>query len=98
MKTDFNPVYPVYYEVFTSEQEKAFSKVFYFGNGTEVEEAKGKITGLEKNESAEEYLIFDSGQQVRIDRIITVNGIPGPAYDEYDAFALACLNCNVGME
>jgi len=48
MKTEFSPVYPVYYEVFSEEQEKEFSKVFYFGNGTEVEEAKGKITSLVK--------------------------------------------------
>ncbi len=24
-----------------------------------------------------------------------IKGKPGPAYDEYDAFALACLDCNV---
>jgi hypothetical protein len=53
---------------------------------------------LIKKEAFEEYLVFDSGDEVRIDRIITINGIPGPAYDEYDAFALACLNCNVGAD
>jgi hypothetical protein len=95
MKPTFSPVYPVYYEVIDSAQEKDFSTVFYFGNGTEVEEAKGKITGLVNREAHEEFLAFDSGQEVRIDRIITINGIPGPAYDEYDAYALACLNCNV---
>lgn len=98
MRTDFSPVHPDYYEVFSTEQEKKYSKVFYFGNGTEVEEAKGKITGLVTREAHEEYLVFDSGDEARIDRIITINGIPGPAYDEYDAFALACLNCNVGAE
>ena len=60
-----------------------------------MEEAKGEITGLIKKEAFEEYLTFDSGDEVRIDQIITINGIAGPAYDEYDAFALACLNCNV---
>ena len=90
MKTDFSPVFPVYYEVFSEEKEKEFSKVFYFGNGTEVEEAKGKIVGLIKKGSIEEYLGFDSGDEVRIDRIISINGKPGPAYDEYDAFR-SCL-------
>ena len=98
MKTDYSPVYPVYYEVFSEEQQKEFSKVFYFGKGAEVEEAKGKITGLIKNGSIDEYLVFDSGDEARIDRIITINGKPGPAYDEYDAYALACLNCNTGAE
>lgn len=98
MKTDFSPVFPVYYEVFATEQEKEFSKVFYFGKGSDVEEAKGKITGLVKKEAFEEYLVFDTGEEVRIDRIITVNGIPGPAYDEYDRYALACLDCSAGMD
>ena len=98
MKTDFSPVFPVYYEVFSAEQNKKFSKVFYFGNGSDVEEAQGKITGLVKKEGFEEYLVFDTGVEVRIDRIITVNGIPDPAYDEYDRYALACLDCSAGME
>ena len=95
MKTDFNPVYPIYYEIFADEQEKSFSKVFYFGKDTEIEEAKGKISGLLTKESKEQYLVFSSGEEVRIDRIISINGIPGPAYDEYDAFSLACLDCNI---
>lgn len=96
MKTDFTPVHPVYYEVFSEEQDKSFCKVYYFGIGTNVEEAKGKITKLVKKGSIEEYLVFDTGDEVRIDRIISLNGKPGPAYDEYDAYSLACLDCNVG--
>ncbi len=95
IKTDFTPVPPDYFDIFSEEQKKEVSKVFYFGKGSELEEAAGKITGLENKGNFEEYMIFDSGDKVRIDRIITINGIPGPAYDEYDAYALACLNCNV---
>ena len=95
MKTKFSPIHPDYYDLFSEEQEKEFSKVFYFGTGSDVEEAEGKITGLVKRDSFVEYLVFDSGDEVRVDRIITVNGKPGPAYDEYDAYALACLDCNV---
>ena len=95
MKTDFTPVQPEYYDIFKDEQKKEVSKVFYFGSGQELEEAAGKITGLENIENFEKYMIFDSGDKVRVDRIITINGIPGPAYDEYDAYALECLNCNV---
>jgi hypothetical protein len=98
MKTDFIPIHPDYYEMFSKEQEKEFARMFYFANGSLVEEAKGKISKLVKNALNEEYLIFDSGNEVRIDRIITVNGKPGPAYDEYDSYALACLDCTAGME
>lgn len=96
MKTDFTPVFPIYYDVFSEEQKKSFCKVYYFGIGTHVEEAQGKIIQLVKKGSIEEYLVFDTGDEVRIDRIISINGKPGPAYDEYDAYSLACLDCNVG--
>jgi hypothetical protein len=94
MKSDFTPVQPDYYDIFRDEQKKEFSKVFYFGKGSELEEAAGKISGMKNKGNFEKYMIFDSGDKVRVDRIITINGIPGPAYDEYDAYALACLNCN----
>lgn len=97
MKTKFSPIHPDYYELFTEEQKKESSKVFYFNNENEVDEVKGKIIGLKKKNAFEEYLAFDSGNEVRIDRIITLNGKPGPAYDEYDAYALACLNCNLEL-
>jgi hypothetical protein len=95
MRTIYNPINPVFYEILADEQQKESNKVFYFGEGSNVEEAKGRITGVITREAHEEYLVFDSGYEVRLDRIITINGKTGPAFDEYDAFALACLNCNV---
>ncbi len=95
METRFLPVDPDYYELFRKEQEKESSTVVYFGEGTELKEAKGGIKDSIKIEDSGEYLVFNSGTTVRIDRLITINGIPGPAYDEYDSYALACLDCNV---
>lgn len=94
----FTPVDPVYYDIIESEKKQSFSKVYYFVSGIDLEEASGKITGIEKDDSNAEYLCFDKGHRVRIDRIITINGKPGPAYDEYDRYALACLDCNGGMD
>lgn len=94
MTSDFNFVDPVYDEIFAREQEKDFSRVIYFGEGTALEEAKGKITGTQKNQLNEEYLCFDTGSEVRIDRIISINGIPGPAFEEYNNYGMACLDCN----
>lgn len=59
MKTNFSPVNPDYYDLFSEEKEKEFSKVFYFENVNDAEEAKGKITGLVKKEAFEEYLAFE---------------------------------------
>lgn len=98
LETSYTPVAPVYYDMIEAEKEKPFSKIFYFSFGTDLEEASGKITGVEKNDSNDEFLCFDSGDKARLDRIITINGKPGPAYDEYDRYALACLDCSSGME
>lgn len=94
MKTDFNPVYPHFYEVFSKAQQADQSKVIYFLSGIDLEEVKGKITGINTNSLNEEYLCFDNGSRVRIDRIISINGVPGPAYEEYDTLSMACLDCN----
>jgi hypothetical protein len=94
MKTAFSPVYPEFYEIISEEQGKGIGRAIYFGDQNEIEEANGKITGLAIRDAHEEYLLFDSGEEARIDRIIVLNGKPDPAYDEYDAFALACLSCN----
>ena len=98
LNPSFTPVPPVYYDIFSEEGQKPFTKVYYFGSGTDLEEASGRITGIEKNEINEEYMHFDSGNRARIDRIVTINGKPGPAYDEYDSYGLACLDCSGGME
>ena len=44
------------------------------------------------------FLLFDKRDRVRLDRIIVINGIPGPAYDEYDSYALAPLTCQAGYD
>lgn len=94
----FTPVLPLYYDIFLQEQHKPESKVYFFGQGSDLEEAKGKITGIEKTAQHAEFLCFDTGDRARIDRIVTINGKPGPAYDEYDRYSLACLDCSGGME
>jgi hypothetical protein len=43
-------------------------------------------------------MVFENGDEVRTDRIIVYNGKPGPAYDEYDAYALAPLTCKAGYD
>lgn len=98
MEKEYTFINPIYDDIFAAEQQKDFSKVFYFEKGSDLGESGGKITGTSKNEKNEEFLCFDNGDKVRVDRIITINGIPGPAYGEYDGYALACLNCMGGME
>lgn len=92
------PIDPDFYDVIESIRNKnAPIKIHYFGKKNELCDAHGKIMGATINEKHEEHLVMNSGEQVRLDRIITLNGRPGPAYDEYDSYGLACLDCSGGM-
>ena len=97
MQSTYTPVDPEYFEIVGKEIEKnKLSTIYFFEQANIVGEEKGKIKEIETVDNFEKYVLFNSGKHLRLDRIITINGIPGPAYDEYDRFALACLDCNVG--
>ncbi len=100
MKTSYLPISPDYFELLEKEIKKEQMRVFYFGfdNYPHLEEASGKVIKIDSDETNSFYLYFESKKQVRLDRIVTFNGIPGPAYDEYDAYALAPLTCKAGYD
>ena len=99
MNTRYVPVDPDYYEMIEKEKaEKETAVVHYFKSEKSLGEEKGKIKGVKKNHNNEDFLLLENGKGIRIDRIIVLNGKPGPAYDEYDAYALACLDCMGGMD
>lgn len=100
MKTSYLPIDPEYFDLFEREIQKEQLKVFYFGfeNYPMLDESSGKVEKIDKNEKKEYYLYFENGDQVRVDRIVVFNGIPGPAFDEYDAYALAPLTCKAGYD
>lgn len=98
MKPSYLPIDPDFFELFEKEKEKNLVRVVYFGEGTNLEEVNGKLESINKREGNEYFMRFTTGEEVRVDRIITYNGKPGPAFDEYDAYALECLSCKAGYE
>jgi hypothetical protein len=96
MMSAYLPVQHIYKEIIQEEIRKNSSgKVFYFDAQDQVADAEGRITSLK--EIAQGYFIeMDPAASIRIDRIITLFGKPGPAYDAYDAFANACMDCSGG--
>ncbi|WP_016776574.1 hypothetical protein [Anaerophaga thermohalophila] len=78
-------------------KNKGELNVFFFLPENTLEQAKGEYKGIYKSEEGE-FLTLKNGEQVRLDRIITINGKPGPAFDEYDNYANACLSCQGGNE
>lgn len=95
---DYLPV-PWQYREIVEEQivKQTTGKIIYFcreglceGNGIikEMKDISGE--GL--------FIFLDNGDRIRIDRIITLFGKPGAAYDEYNAYADACMDCTGGYD
>lgn len=57
----------------------------------------GRIVAFEERPDTGIYITLDTGSAIRIDRIITLYGKPGAAFDEYDRFANECLSCTAGV-
>ena len=99
MSTSFTPFDPDYYDII--EKEKAAKPgciVHYFGENNTIEDIKSSIKDVITVDFHQDHLLFANGEKVRIDRIITLNGKPGPAYDEYDRYSLACMDCKAGRD
>ena len=97
-----HPYLPVaweYREVIEEEIKKNTSgKIFYFCKNEGICEAQGRIIHMEEEKDAGLFIALNTGSKVRVDRIITLYGKPGAAYDEYDAYANACMDCMGGYE
>ncbi|MNK57921.1 hypothetical protein D3C87_769870 [compost metagenome] len=91
------PVAWDYREIIDSERNKRTSgKVFYFNESGEIDVAEGSISQIIDNPDTGIFILLDHNQHIRIDRIITLYGKPGAAYEEYDVYANACMDCNGG--
>lgn len=94
----YTPVAYEYREVIKDQIARETSgKIFFWSTEETVAEVIGKVVSLDDFPNRGMFVTLDSGAQVRIDRIITIYGIPGAAYDEYDSFANQCLSCTAGV-
>jgi hypothetical protein len=99
MATSFTPVQYVFREVIEEELKKGSEgKVFYFDENDVVDSFEGKLTDMKEIAGEGIFLYVVPEKRIRIDRIITLFGKPGAAFDEYDAFANQCLSCTGGYE
>lgn len=99
METKYLPVDPDYLDRF----EQAISAkhkvtVQYFEKALSFKKTEGRVTKISHNKKGEDFLVFENGLKIRLDQIIAFNGKPGPAFEKYDSFALACLDCMGGMD
>lgn len=98
MNNSYSPVQYVYRELIEEEIAKQTQgKIFYFDNN-KVESFEGQIIDLREIENKGLFIMTNPQFQIRIDRIITVFGKPGAAFDEYDNYANQCLACTGGYD
>ena len=92
------PVDPDYYDTINNlaDNNSMFSVIYFLPEKT-LGEVKGEFLRIDKRDDGD-YMILKDQDPVRIDRIITFSGKPGPAYYEYSAYADACLSCRAGYD
>ena len=99
METSYSPVDYVYREVIADEIVKQTTgKIFYFNSDQVVDSIEGRITKMEEIDGKGLFIALDPEAHLRIDRIITLFGKPGAAFDEYDDYANQCLSCTGGYD
>jgi hypothetical protein len=99
METSFSPVQYIYREIIEEEIAKQTEgKIFFFDVSGKVDSLDGKVIQLREIQGEGLFIMMDSGAKVRIDRIITLFGKPGAAFDEYDSYANQCLSCTGGYD
>lgn len=101
MKPDMSylPVAWEYREVIEEAIEnQSTGKIFYFCGEGGICEVAGHVIQLKEIAKEGLFSIMDTGAKIRVDRIITLFGKPGAAYDEYNAYANACMDCSGGYD
>jgi len=98
MYSSYTPVAYEFREVIGEQiVKKTSGKIFFWSPEETVDDVVGRVVELEERNGEGMFIHLDSGARVRIDRIITLFGKPGAAFDEYDAFANQCLACTAGV-
>ncbi len=99
MSTSYTPVPYVFREVIEEEiANQSKGKIFFFDDNDVFDSTEGRILKVEEIPQQGIFLFLEPEKQIRIDRIITLFGKPGAAFDEYDAYANQCLSCTGGYE
>jgi hypothetical protein len=99
METSYTPVQYIYREIIEEEIAKGTTgKIFYFNSDQMVDSIEGRIIKMDDVNGKGLFITLEPETSLRIDRIITLFGKPGAAYDEYDSYANQCLSCTGGYD
>jgi hypothetical protein len=96
MNNSFTPVAYVYKELLDETiVSKRSGKIFFFNDDNQLDSVEGIIESVSENG---QFVGLVSSFSIRIDRIITLFGQPFAAFDEYDSYGNAYLDCKGGYD
>ncbi|MBV6639600.1 MAG: hypothetical protein KI791_02730 [Cyclobacteriaceae bacterium] len=97
MYSQFTPVDPDFYDIVNDYQHQVLV-IHYFNADGALDTVRNEFVRLIQSGKDGDFALLKNGERVRLDRIITIHGRPGPAFDEYDSYANQCLDCMGGMD
>lgn len=96
MNNSFTPVAYVYKELLEEAiVSQRSGKIFFFNDDNQLDSVEGIIETVSENG---QFVNLVSSISIRMDRIITLFGQPFAAYDEYESYGNACLDCKGGYD
>jgi hypothetical protein len=99
MVTSYTPVQYECREIIEEEIQKGTQgKIFFFNHHDKVDSYEGRVVRMEEIPQQGIYIFMTPENSIRIDRIITLFGKPGAAFEEYDSYANQCLACTGGYD
>ncbi|QNF33481.1 hypothetical protein HUW51_12395 [Adhaeribacter swui] len=88
LKDTYNPIAEAFREELRHYiTQKKYVSIQYFSDIREYLSVKAVVKDLFTQASAE-YILLNTGEGIRLDRIIRVEGKPAPGFEDY--FACAC--------
>ncbi len=92
-ETGYTPVDFVYREaVEAAIAQQQYGRIFYFDDHDRLESADGIVVKLQEEQTGW-WIELNTTARIKLHRVITLFGKPGPAYDEYDLYSIRCGEC-----
>lgn len=97
--SSYTPVPYEFRELVTAKiEERQHGRIFFFNERNVFDSVDGRVDRMDEVGSSGVFVFLDPAAAIRADRIITLFGKPGPAYDEYDRFGNVCFECTGGYD
>jgi Rho-binding antiterminator len=69
---------------------RRYVKIFYSTDLNELLSVTSIMTNLQTGSDGG-YVVLASGESIRVDRLVNVNGVYAPGHEDYES----CLNCRI---